>query len=105
MAGYRIISSDDHVFERPDLWTSRVEPRFCDRAPQVVRLDDGNDWWFTDGVGATGHFAGGSQAGTRFDEPEKLSVAGTVDDVRPGGYIPEEHVKDMDIDGVDVSVL
>ena len=105
MAGYRIISSDDHVFERPDLWTSRVEPRFCDRAPHVVRLDDGNDWWFTDGVGATGHFAGGSQAGTRFDEPEKLSVSGTVDDVRPGGYIPEEHVKDMDIDGVDVSVL
>ena len=105
MADYRIISSDDHVFERPDLWTDRVQPKFRDRAPHVVRLDDGNDWWFTDGVRGTGHFAGGSQAGTRFDEPEKLSVNGTVDDVRPGGYIPEEHVKDMDLDGIDVSVL
>ncbi len=25
--------------------------------------------------------------------------------MRPGGYIPEEHVKDMDIDGIDVSIV
>ena len=27
------------------------------------------------------------------------------EEVRPGGYIPEEHVKDMDIDGIDVSIV
>ena len=25
--------------------------------------------------------------------------------MRPGGYIPEEHIKDMDIDGIDVSIV
>ena len=24
---------------------------------------------------------------------------------RPGGYIPEEQIKDMDLDGIDVSIL
>ena len=26
MAGYRLISSDSHVAEPPDLWTNRIEP-------------------------------------------------------------------------------
>ena len=28
-----------------------------------------------------------------------------IEDVCPGGYIPEEHIKDMDIDGIDVSIV
>ena len=28
MADYGVISWDSHVFEPPDVWTSRVEPRF-----------------------------------------------------------------------------
>jgi hypothetical protein len=41
MSGYRIISSDNHVFEPADLWTTRAEPQFRDRAPRVVREADG----------------------------------------------------------------
>ena len=47
----------------------------------------------------------GSQAGRRFEEPERLSNADTYDKVRVGGYIPEEHIKDMDMDGIDVSII
>ena len=36
MGSYRVISSDSHVFEPPDLWTSRTEPKFKDRAPYVI---------------------------------------------------------------------
>ena len=104
MAGYRIISSDSHVMEPPDLWTSRAEPRFMDRAPRIVRMEDGDDYWVCDdkqlisvGIGA--------QAGRKFEEPEKLTLADKQENVRPGGYIPEEHVKDLDIDGIDVSIL
>ena len=32
MANYRVISSDNHVFEPPDLWTSRAKPVFKDRS-------------------------------------------------------------------------
>ena len=34
-----------------------------------------------------------------------LTHADVFENVRPGGYLPQERVKDMDIDGVDVSVL
>ena len=103
MASYRLISSDSHVIEPADLWTSRIEPRFRDRAPHVVREDDG-DWWYCDGIKTQGTGAG-AQAGMRFEEPEKLSYRDWQENVRLGGYIPEEHVKDMDIDGVDVGIV
>ena len=41
----------------------------------------------------------------RFEEPEKLHRLDNFEDVRPGGYIPSEHLKDMDADGVDVSIV
>ncbi len=104
MSDYRVISSDNHVFEPADLWTSRIESKFRDRAPHVVRVD-GVDWFFCDGLQmAAGAFAG-SQAGRRFDEPENLSFAGTYEEILPGGYIPEEQVRDMDADGIDVGIL
>ena len=107
MANYRIVSSDDHVFEPPDLWTDRVESKLRDRVPRVVRMEDGSDWWHCDGKKLFSVQAG-AQPGVRFDEPEKLRTSGaeaTFENVRPGGYIPEEHVKDMDIDGIDVSII
>ena len=104
MSNYRIISSDNHVVEPPDLWTSRIDTKFKGREPHVVRMEDGSEWWFTDGIKGQGMF-GGAQAGVRFEEPETLSILATFEDVRPGGYIPEEHIKDLDIDGVDVSFL
>ena len=103
MAGYRIISSDSHVFEPADLWTSRAEPRFKDRVPRIVRDEDA-DWWVCDDHKTVG-MAPATQTGRRFEEPEKMSSKDTYENVRPGGYIPEEHVKDMDIDGVDVSIV
>ena len=35
----------------------------------------------------------------------KLAFAASFEGVRPGGYIPEDHIKDMDIDGIDVSIM
>ena len=105
MAGYRVISSDNHVMEPPDLWTDRIDAKFRDRAPHTVREEDG-DGWYCDGLRITTGFGfGGSQTGRRFEAPEKLTAADLFENVRPGGYIPEEQVKDMDLDGVDVSIL
>ena len=103
MSSYRLISSDSHVIEPSDLWTSRIETKFRDRAPHIESLEEG-DWWFCDGRKATS-LASGTQVGVRFDDPSKLSLDFRYEDVRLGGYIPEEHVKDMDIDGVDVDIV
>ena len=103
MANYRVISSDNHVVEPADLWTSRGESKFKDRAPHIEHLEEG-DWWFCDGRKVQDLGVGG-QVGVRFEEPEKLSREVRFEAVRPGGYIPEEHVKDMDLDGIDVSIV
>ena len=103
MAGYRIVSSDNHIFEPPGLWTDRASPKFRDRAPRVVNLD-GGDFWVCEDKRVSGASAV-SQAGRRFDEPENLATKDTFENVPLGAYLPEEHVKDMDIDGIDVSIV
>src|SRR5215467_9829771 len=103
MANYRVISSDNHVFDPPDLWTSRAKPAFKDRVPQLVREYDG-DWWFCNGHRVIG-LAAGAQTGMRFEAPEQLVRTTTFDKVRRGGYEPAEHLKDMDADDVDVSIV
>ena len=106
MGSYRVISSDSHVFEPPDLWTSRTEPKFKDRAPYVIhRPEDDTDWWVCEGMKGVSGGSGGSQAGKRFEASETLTMADKMENVRPGGYIPEEHLKDMELDGVEASIV
>ena len=103
MPSYRVISSDNHVIEPPDLWTSRIEPQYRDRCPQLVVVE-GGQVWICDGRRGNNP-AQGAQVGVRFEDSTQLTRLDSFDNVRPGGYIPEEHLKDMDADGVDVSLL
>jgi hypothetical protein len=34
-----VLSSDSHVFEPPDLWQTRIDVAFRDRAPRIERID------------------------------------------------------------------
>ena len=67
MTTSKMLSSDSHVVEPPDLWEKRLAPRFRERAPHVVQEADG-DWWIVDGY-RTNSFQGGAQAGKRFELP------------------------------------
>jgi predicted TIM-barrel fold metal-dependent hydrolase len=116
MPNYRVISGDDHVVEPPDLWDTRGEAKYKGRLPHVYRLESlppskehpegiaGGDWWITDGNKHMGAFIG-AQTGLRHETPDQMSNVSTYDEVRLGGYIPEEHIKDMDIDGIDMSIV
>ena len=66
MSNYRVISSGSHIFEPADLWTSRIEPKFRDRAPRMVhREEDNTDWWVCDGLKGLSGGAGGGQNGQK----------------------------------------
>ena len=103
MSNYKVVSSDSHVFEPAGLWTERIETKFKDRAPRIQRFEDG-EWWVCDGNKVVG-LGAGAQAGKRFEEPENMTLGDETENLRPGGWIPEEHIKDMDIDGVDVGIV
>ena len=99
----KILSSDSHVVEPPDLWATRLAPKIRERAPRVVQEDDG-DWWIVDGQ-RTNSFQGGAQAGKRFEHHDAVKPAARFAEVRPGAYLPEAHLADNEADGVYGSVL
>jgi predicted TIM-barrel fold metal-dependent hydrolase len=103
MVGPRMISSDSHVVEPPDLWTRRIDRAFAGRAPRVVAEEDA-DYWVVDGV-KTNSFSGGAQTGQRFDDPKSLKTAARFADVREGAYDAAAHLAENEQDGVYGSVL
>src|ERR1700757_3736174 len=99
-----VLSSDSHVFEPPDLWQTRIDRAFRDRAPRIERINGGDHVV----VGADQILSGSgliSNAGARFEAPETISALGRFEDVLRGGYDPEQHLKDMALDGVAGEVL
>jgi predicted TIM-barrel fold metal-dependent hydrolase len=99
-----ILSSDSHVFEPPDLWTTRIDAAFRDRAPRIERIEGADEIvvekdQLLSGIGLI------SNAGARFEAPETISGRGRFEDVPRGGYDPHQHLADMRIDGVAGEVL
>lgn len=99
-----IISSDSHVFEPPDLWTTRIAAPFRARAPRIQRIHGADHLVVEDGQTIAG-IGLISNAGARFDAPESISDHGRFEDVHEGGYNPDQHLKDMRLDGVAGEVL
>ena len=103
MALGKMISSDSHVIEPPDLWTTRLDRSLREHGPHVVE-QDGQQWWILNNRKGLS-FAGGAQTGDRFTKPAELRTGALFDQVRHGGYLPLEHIKDSEADGVVGSVM
>src|ERR1700693_1231534 len=70
-----ILSSDSHVFEPPDLWTTRIDAAFRDRAPRMQRID-GADQLVVEADQVISGIGLISNAGARFAAPETISAHG-----------------------------
>src|SRR5262249_18550554 len=99
---YPIVDADAHVYEPPEVWRQRVPRRLCERAPKVLRTDEGDVWSFNDGerVRPVGLMAaaGASYLGFR---PAGL----TYETIRPGHYETRARLADMDADGIQAQLL
>jgi predicted TIM-barrel fold metal-dependent hydrolase len=104
--GYELISSESHIVEPPDLFTSRLPAALKDRAPKLAEADGGSAW-FVDGAepvplivtAATGSGWHRSVQGVRQDGPVAWS------DVLPSLYDPAERLNAQWADSVDADVL
>jgi predicted TIM-barrel fold metal-dependent hydrolase len=97
-----IVDADAHVNEPPELWQTRVPPRWRDRAPKVLHTDEGDFWSFEDGkrsraLGLT------ATAGLSYPQfrPEGLRYS----EIRPGSFEPKARLGDLDADGIWAQVL
>jgi len=98
-----LLSSDSHVIEPPDTWITRMPAKLRHRAPKVVAGDDA-DYWVVDGE-MSNSFAGGVQAGLRFEDAANLRSAARFVEVRKGGFEPRAHLAENLLDHVYGSVL
>ena len=97
---HETISADSHIVEPGDLWLTNIEPAFHDRAPRLVRADDG-DVFVCDG----NRLAGVNMIGGAGKDPATAKRHARLDEVRRGGWDPQARIKDMDVDGIKGEVL
>lgn len=105
-AALRLLSADNHIVEPPDLWTSRIEAQYRDRAPRLISGETA-DWYVVEGDKSIGSLGTATHPGLRLqaDKPYEISLEDRWENVRPGGYDPDEAVKDMELDGVEGAVI
>src|SRR6266446_6100825 len=101
----RILSADSHVIEPADVWTSRIEKRFLDRAPRVIKRagERSGDFFVAEGLRPF-PVAGFAVAGV---DPKDFAeqMASGYPGVRPSAWDPVARIEDQDRDGVVGEVL
>jgi predicted TIM-barrel fold metal-dependent hydrolase len=98
----RVISSDSHIIEPPEVWSSMAR-EFGDRAPRVVPDEEG-DWWYVDGKKTMSFL--GIQAGLRFEvDSHDLRTSGRFGEVTKGAYDPMRYLRENETDGIWGSVI
>src|SRR3954469_13019856 len=92
-----LISVDDNLIEPPHVFLDHPSPTYRERAPKLVRRDDGADVWQFNG--ATIENSALNAVAGRPKEEYGLEPQ-SLEEVRPGCYDVHERVKDMNAGGV-----
>ena len=98
---YNVIDADGHILEPLDLWEKYIDPRFRDRAPKIVKGENGRERLVIEEheVGISRIGAVGARQGVI--ETDTI----TYKDGKPGGFDPHKRIPDMDVDGIDAAFL
>src|SRR5579885_48390 len=96
------ISAESHTVEPADLWTSRLDRRFRDRAPHVEQ--QGNAAVLM-APGMRPFRVGAITAMGKSGDDLKQHFNTGYEAARPSGWDPVERLKDQDLDGVRAEVL
>jgi predicted TIM-barrel fold metal-dependent hydrolase len=95
-----VVDADAHVNPPPGMWADYLSPQFRELAP-VVESDGEFDYVVFEGSRRKINLMG-SQAGRRFTEYKNQ---GRLSDMRVGGWMAPQRLKDMDQDGIDSAVI
>lgn len=109
MTTQRVISADSHMMEPADLWVERVDNRFKERAPRVIKGEGAVGYVFVAPDLPPFPVATGFAAGRGGQELKEFIIRATFDEgykaARPSGWDPVERIKDQEVDGVEAEVL
>src|SRR4051812_37765259 len=99
---YEAVSADTHLEAPPTGWVERMPANLRDKAPQVVKLEDGGDGVK---IGSAEPVPLGLQltGGQKYSEFQTKGF--TFAEKRPGSGDPAQRVSEMDKDGNDAELL
>jgi uncharacterized protein len=97
------ISADSHVTEPPGTYLDRIDRRFRDRAPRIVRDAKRGDVFVVDGMDKS--IPMGLVAAAGKDARELTMWGVRFEDLHRGGWDPEARMADQDRDGVSAEVV
>jgi predicted TIM-barrel fold metal-dependent hydrolase len=92
-----LVSIDDHTIEPPDMFERHMPATYRDRAPRFVTTDEGAQYWEFNGVPAGN--VGLNAVASWPHEEWGMDPVGHAE-MRPGCYVPDLRVRDMDANGV-----
>jgi predicted TIM-barrel fold metal-dependent hydrolase len=104
---FKLVSSDSHVVEPPDLWTSRMDKAHRDRAPRLLS-DEQGDYFICEGSKRAGTRAGIGLVATRakYEDPEHdFGFEGRWSDVVEAAYEPDARIKELDREGIEAELM
>jgi predicted TIM-barrel fold metal-dependent hydrolase len=99
----KIISADDHVQETPDLWERRLPAHLREKAPKIIRLENGAAAWAW-GANSPRPLGMDVWAGREIRDDHDIETV-PWEKVYRGTYDPDERLNAMNRDGINASVL
>ncbi len=103
MREYRLIDADCHTVEPPHIWERWLPRSFQDRAPKLVKDDEGGDAWQLQEGAPLMYIGLVATPGMRFEDMKWKGY--TYDTVRKGCWDGKARLEDMDFDGVDAEFI
>ncbi len=102
---FKLVSADSHIAEPPDLWLTRMDREFRDRAPRLVSNETGDAFVVGD-PSSPAHGIGLFATKPKYADPEaRFSMVGRWADVPEGAYDPVARAAELDREGIEAEVL
>lgn len=102
---FKLVSADSHIAEPPDLWTTRIDNKFRDRAPRFESDDEG-DAYIIEGGPFVRKFLGLTATKAKYADPDaRFGTEGRWADVPEGAYDPAARAAELDREGIEAEIV
>ena len=97
---YNVIDADGHILEPLDLWDKYIDPAFRDRAPRIVKGENGKERLVIEehmvgdgrlGIGRKNYLFAGSDAGGR----RAAAMYSLIETAKLNGVNPQAYLADV----------
>ena len=102
--GYRILDTDSHQMEPPNIWADYIDAAFADRAPRIDDMGNGRAGMCAEGEPITKQDGSYPMHSKEFLEAAARGME-KHEKARATGFRPQARLADMDEHGIDAQVL